>query len=186
MLCNYAALREAGFGNVSQARQATEEAIKIAPASQGIGVGAALTFAMVGDTVRAESLEQDLARRFPLDTQIQSVWLPTIDAQLALVRKKPAAAIDRLQAAAPMEFGYIPFTNGVSCLYPVYVRGEAYLAAGSGSAAAGEYQKILDHRGIIWKLRDPGRSRFSDSRAPMPWRRAQTRESQPTLPASGL
>jgi eukaryotic-like serine/threonine-protein kinase len=150
MLWSYAALREATFGNAAQARQAAEEAMKMAPASQGVGVGAALTFAMVGDTARAESLAQDLARRFPLDTQIQSIWLPTVDAQLALVRKKPAAAIDRLQAAAPMELGYIPFTNGVSCLYPVYVRGEAYLAAGSGSSAAGEFQRILDHSGIVW------------------------------------
>ena len=150
MMWIYAALREAEFGNTALARQAAQEATKIAPASQGVGIGAALTFAMVGDTPRAESRVQDLAKRFPLDTQVQAIWLPTIDAQLALVKKKPAAAIDRLQATAPIEFGYVPFINGVSCLYPVYVRGEAYLAAGMGTAAASEFQKILDHSGIVW------------------------------------
>jgi hypothetical protein len=76
----------------------------------------------------ADSLAQDLAKRFPLDTQVQSFWLPAIQAELALARKESAAAIDHLQAAAPMEFGQIQFNLNISCLYPVYVRGEAYLA----------------------------------------------------------
>jgi len=105
--------------------------------------------AMAGDSARAESLEQDLRKRFPLNTQVQSLWLPTIDAQLALVRKKPAAAIDRLQAAAPMELGFVNLSTNISCLYAVEVRGEAYLAMGDGHAAAGEFQKILDHSGIV-------------------------------------
>jgi hypothetical protein len=92
-----------------------------------------------------------LGKRFPLDTQMQSLWLPAIHAQLALNgdRKNPASALNDLQAAAPIELGNIPFDSNVSCLYPVYVRGEAYLAAGQGSAAA-EFQKILDHSGIVW------------------------------------
>ena len=146
---NNAALREAWFGNAKEAREAAGEALKLGPANQGVELEAALALAMAGDTARAESLEQDLGKRFPLNTQVQSLWLPTIDAQLALVSKKPAAAIDRLQAAAPMELGSVPFHSNTSCLYAVEVRGEAYLAMGNGHAAAGEFQKILDHSGIV-------------------------------------
>jgi hypothetical protein len=69
---------------------------------------------------------------------------------LALASGKPAAAIERLQAAAPLELGENPFLLNISCLYPVYVRGEAYLAAGQGSAAGSEFQKIIEHGGIVW------------------------------------
>jgi eukaryotic-like serine/threonine-protein kinase len=144
-----AALREAWFGNAKEAREAAEEALKLLPADQAVQLETALALAMVGNTARAESLEQDLAKHFPLNTQVQSLWLPTIDARLALVRKKPAAAIDRLQAAAPMELAWLPFETNVSCLYAVEVRGEAYLAMGNGPAAAAEFQKILDHSGIV-------------------------------------
>jgi eukaryotic-like serine/threonine-protein kinase len=145
-----AALREALFGNRAKARQYVAEALRMAPASQHVEIEAALAFALAGDSLRAESLEKDLRERFPLDTQIKSVWLPTIDAQLALTKKQPAAAIGLLQSVAPVELGSVTFCTSVSCLYPVYVRGEAYMAAGNGSAAAGEFQKITDHRGIVW------------------------------------
>jgi eukaryotic-like serine/threonine-protein kinase len=145
-----AALREAMFGNAAEARKAAAEALKIAPESQRVELEAALALAMVGDIARAESLAQDLDKRFPLHTQVQSLWLPTIDAQLALAKKKPAAAIDRLQATPLLELGYTPTHMNISCLYAVYVRGQSYLAAGQGSASAGEFQKILDHSGIVW------------------------------------
>ncbi|MGA8678091.1 MAG: protein kinase [Candidatus Acidiferrales bacterium] len=146
-----AAQREAAFGNAAEARQSVTEALKLAPASQGVGVETALAFAMADDTARAESLAQDLGKRYPLDTQMQSLWLPAIQAQLALDKKNPAAAVDDLQVAtSPLELGQIGFVINISCLYPTYVRGEAYLAAGQGSAAAAEFQKILDHSGIVW------------------------------------
>jgi eukaryotic-like serine/threonine-protein kinase len=145
-----AALREALLGNRARARHYAVQALRMAPTSQHVEIEAALALALAGDSVRAESLEQDLRERFPLDTQVKSVWLPTIDAQLALVRKQPNAAIGRLQSVAPMELGSVTFCTSVSCLYPVYLRGEAYLAAGNGTAAAGEFQKILHHRGIVW------------------------------------
>jgi Flp pilus assembly protein TadD len=146
-----AAVQQAAYGNAAEARQSATEALKLAPASQGVGVEAALAFAMAGDTARAESLAQDLAKRYPLDTQVQSLWLPAIQAQLALNKKNPAAAITALQAATtPIELGQIGFVANISCLYPTYIRGQAYLAAGQGSAAAAEFQKILDHRGIVW------------------------------------
>jgi serine/threonine protein kinase/Flp pilus assembly protein TadD len=145
-----AAQREATYGNATEARQTAAEALKLAPASQGAESEAALAFAMAGDTERAKSLAQDLGERFPLDTQMQSLWQPAVQAQLALDRKNPASALNALQAATPIELGLIPFVNNISCLYHVYVRGEAYLAAGRGSAAAAEFQKIIDHSGIVW------------------------------------
>jgi len=145
-----AAISEAAFGNAMEAKQAAAQGLKLAPASQGVEVEAALAFAMAGDTARAESLAQDLRKRFPLDTQIQSLWLPAIQAQLALDRKNPAAALNTLQAVAPIELGQIAFISNLSCLYPTYLRGETYLASGQGNAAAAEFQKILDHSGIVW------------------------------------
>jgi serine/threonine protein kinase/tetratricopeptide (TPR) repeat protein len=145
-----AAQREAACGNTAEARQSASEALKLAPGSQGAESEAALAFAMAGDAARAESLAQGLGKRFPLDTHMQSLWLPAIQAQLALKRKNPTAALDTLQASYSIELGQIPFVANMSCLYPVYVRGEAYLAAGQGNAAAAEFQKIIDHDGIVW------------------------------------
>ncbi|MGA8100877.1 MAG: hypothetical protein WB869_01910, partial [Candidatus Acidiferrales bacterium] len=137
-----AAQREAAYGYAAEARQLAAEASKLAPTSQSVEVQAAVAFAMAGDTARAESLAQDLNKRHPLDTKIQSLWLPAIRARLALNRKNPSEAISDLQAVAPIEFGD-------SCLYPTYIRADAYLAAGQGTQAAAEFQKILDHNGHV-------------------------------------
>src|SRR3984957_15630898 len=146
-----AALQQAAYGNPAEARQSAAEALKLAPASQGVGVEAALAFAMAGEAARAESLAEDLGKRYPLDTQMQSLWQPTIQAQLALNKKNPSVAVNALQAAtSPLELGQIAFVANISCLYPTYVRGLAYFAAGKGSPAAVEFQKILDHSGIVW------------------------------------
>ncbi len=145
-----ASLQEAAYGNATEARDIAAEALKLAPASQGVEVEAALAFAMAGDAARAESLAQGMTKRFPLDSQMQLLWLPAIHAQLALDKKNPKVALNALQAASPIEFGSIAFVNNISCLYHVYVRGQAYLAAGQGRDAAGEFQKILDHSGIVW------------------------------------
>jgi DNA-binding winged helix-turn-helix (wHTH) protein len=145
-----AALQEAAYGYVVEARKSAAEALKLAPASPGVAVEAAIAFAAAGDTARVESLAQDIENRFPLDTQMQSLWLPAIRSQLALHRRNPAAVLDTLQVASPIELGNIPFGNNISCLYHVYVRGEAYLAAGQGKEAAVEFQEILDHSGIVW------------------------------------
>src|SRR5579862_7042997 len=145
-----AAVREAAFGYAAEARQSAADALKLAPESQGAGVEAALALAMAGDTARADSLGQDLGKRFPLNTQIQSLWLPTIQAQLELDKKNPAAALKTIEAASPIEFGAIQFVINISCLYPTYIHGQAYLAAGQGAQAAAEFQKIIDHGGIVW------------------------------------
>ena len=144
-----AALREAGLSNTNESRRVAGEALKLLPTGQAVEIEAALALAMTGDTVRSASLAQDLSRRFPLDTQSHSLWLPTIQAQLALDKKEPTAALATLHATAPVDRASIQFLANVSCLYPIYVRGEAYLAAGNGVAAAAEFQKILDHSGIV-------------------------------------
>jgi eukaryotic-like serine/threonine-protein kinase len=146
-----AALREAAFGNAREAKQAAAEGLKLVPTSQGVEDEAALAFAMAGGMARAESLAQELNKRYPLDTQVQSLWLPAIRAQIALNRRNTADALTDLEAAAaPIELGNIQFLANLSCLYPTYVRGDAYLAAGQGKQAAAEFQKILDHSGIVW------------------------------------
>ena len=145
-----AAQREAAFGNATDAKREAAQGLRLYPASRAVEVEATLAFAMVGDAARAEPLAQDLNKRFPLDTQMQSLWLPAIRAQLALNRNNPAAAISALQAASAIELGQIAFVANLSCLYPAYIRGEAYLAAGQGSAAAAEFSRILDHSGIVW------------------------------------
>jgi eukaryotic-like serine/threonine-protein kinase len=161
-----AALREAVFGNLAQAKQSADEGLKLVPTSQGVEVEAALAYAMAGDTAHAEWLARDLNKRFPLDTQMQSLWLPAIHAQLALNQKNPAAAITSLQPALPpIEYGQIEFVANLSCLYPTYIRGEAYLAAGQGKEAATEFQKILDHSGIVWNCWTGALARLGVARA---------------------
>ena len=144
------ALQQAAYANVSDARQTAAEALRLAPASRGVTAEAALAFAMTGETARAESLAQDLNKRFPLDTQLQLLWLPAIQIQLALSRRSPKPLVNVLQAGSPIEYGNIPFGNNISCLYSTYMRAEAYLSIGQGNAAAAEFQKILDHNGIVW------------------------------------
>ncbi len=144
-----AALREAAFGNTTEARKAATEGLKLASTSQGVGVEAALALALASDIGRAEGLARDINKRYPLDTQMQSLWLPAIQAQLALDRKNPAQALNALQAASRIELGGVGFITQGSCLYHVYVRGEAYLAGTQASSAATEFQKILDHSGIV-------------------------------------
>jgi predicted Zn-dependent protease len=104
-----------------------------------------LALALIGDTARVQSLANDLNNQFPQDTIVQFKKLPTLNAQLALNRNQPLTAIEALQLAIPYELGIMGTATG---LYPVYVRGQAYLAARDGSKAAVEFQKIVDHRSI--------------------------------------
>ena len=160
-----AALREAVFGNATEARKGATDALRLAPSSEVVEVEAALAFAMAGDSAQAESLMQELNKRSPAHDQMQSLWLPAIRAQLALNRKNPAVALNDLQGASRIEFGTGPFSVSTSCLYPTYIRGEAYLAAGQGSAAAAEFQKIIDHSGIVWNCWTGALARLGVARA---------------------
>lgn len=145
-----AALRSAAFGNAQEARQTAATALKLAPKSQGIEAESALVFAMSGDSSQAESLAQDLNKRFPFDTQMQSLWLPAIRTQLAISAKNPGYILTDPQNVSPVEFGGMLFTLNPTCLYPTYIRGNAYLAAGRGKEAFVEFQKIIDHSGVVW------------------------------------
>jgi eukaryotic-like serine/threonine-protein kinase len=145
-----AAIREAAFGNFADAKQLASEGLKLTPTNLGTQIEAALAFAMSGDATRSNSLVGDLSKQAPLDTQVQLLWLPTIGAQLAINDKHPDDAVQQLQPAVPIELGQIPFVTNVSCLYSPFIRGQAYLAANDGVGAAQEFQKILDHSGIVW------------------------------------
>jgi tetratricopeptide (TPR) repeat protein len=145
-----AAIREALFGNAEAARQNAAAAVALVPGSRDAEAQAALAYALAGDAAHAQSLADDVAKRFPQDTVVQSVWLPILRAQIETGRKNPARSIELLQAAAPYELGMLSGSALNSCLYPVYVRAEAYLSAQKGPAAAAEFQKILDHRGLLW------------------------------------
>jgi predicted Zn-dependent protease len=136
-----AGLREALYGNAVEARQQAGAALGLSN-GRNVQFKAALALALAGDRVRAQTLADDLDERFPDGTIIQFKYLPTIRAQVALSGKDSSKALEVLQAAAPYELG-------ASGLDPVYVRAEAYLAAHQGSEAAAEFQKILDHRGVV-------------------------------------
>jgi DNA-binding winged helix-turn-helix (wHTH) protein len=137
-----AALREALFGNPDEARERAADALELSNGWYAQSL-ATLALALAGGEVRVETLATDLDNRFPEHTLVQSYYLPTVRAQVALSRDDPSRAIEILQAAAPYEL------SGEGALYPVYVRGEAYLAAHQGADAAAQFQKILDHRGIV-------------------------------------
>ena len=160
-----AALREALFGNAEAARKNAAAAVALAPGSHFAEEQAALAYALASDAAHAQSLADDLAKRFPQDTVVQSVWLPTIRAQIETGRKNAARSIELLHAAAPYELGMLSTSAANSCLYPVYVRAEAYLSAQQGASAAAEFQKILDHRGLLWNCATGPLARLGLARA---------------------
>jgi predicted Zn-dependent protease len=137
------------FGDATEARQRATVA-KRSSTGRDLDYGVALALAYAGVATRAQALTDDLAKRFPEDTGVQLNYLPTLRAKIALLHSNPQQALDILRIAAPYELGLsaVGIYNW-SNLYPVYVRGEAYLAAHQGNEAAAEFQKILDHRGIV-------------------------------------
>ena len=136
------ALREVEAGNREQARVEANAAMKLA-ANQDVQAMAALALARAGDTPGAEKLAADLDKTFPLATLVQRYWLPTIRAAEAMERKDPNRAVELLKQASAIEL------SSAEALVPVYVRGEAYLALGDGNGAAREFQKFIDHRGVV-------------------------------------
>jgi tetratricopeptide (TPR) repeat protein len=145
-----AALSEAFFGNAPSARQRAMAALELSKA-RDVEYGVAFALALSGDSAGSRTLADDLERRFPEDTVVRSNYLPALRGLLALKNGEPAKAIELLQIAVPYELGIPPssFIAVFGAFYPVYVRGEAHLAAHQGVEAAAEFQKILDHRGIV-------------------------------------
>ena len=165
------ALREVEFGNFTQGLKQAHEALESAP-GRDVKVEAALAFARGGDVAAAEKLVDALDQEFPLDTLIQNYWLPTVRAAIALQRHDAAKAIAILRAPVPYELADPPpFSAGT--MYPVYLRGQAYLysgnSSGNGSAngelAAAEFQKILEHPGVTVNFPLSGLSHLGLARA---------------------
>jgi eukaryotic-like serine/threonine-protein kinase len=145
------AVWEAFFGNAPEARRSAMAALELSK-GRDLEYGAAFALALAGDSSRPEELASDLEKRFPEDTSVKYTYLPTLRALFALNRGDSANAIALLQVAAPYELAMpsIAFVGFFGGLYPAYVRGEAFLAGRQGAAAATEFQKILDHRGIVF------------------------------------
>ena len=144
------AVREFLFGNLSEARRAANAALAFASKDRDAETGTALALAFLNDP-RAESLINDLDRRFPEGTIVQFAHLPFVRAQIALNHRDPARALEILQPAVSYELGWQGPATGGFCgsLYVIYMRGKAYMAAHHGAEAAAEFQKIIDHIGVV-------------------------------------
>ena len=144
------ALQEAFLGNALAARRKAIKALELSR-DREVEYGAAFALARSGDSSRSQTLADDLERRFPEDTAVKFSYVPTLRAVRSLNQGEPVKAVEMLQITVPNELGAPPssFSGFFGTLYPVYVRGEAYLALHQGAEAAAEFQKILDHRGIV-------------------------------------
>lgn len=148
------AIREALFGNAAEARKRAQESLQKAKDKE-VEYGAAFALALSGDSTQSQAIADNLEKQYPEDTSVKFSYLPTLRALLALNRHDPATAIDLLQIAVPHELGTPQSADYgfFGALYPVYVRGQAQMAAGRGSEAAAEFHKIISHRGIV--VNDP-------------------------------
>jgi tetratricopeptide (TPR) repeat protein len=148
------AVWEAFYGNAAAARQGASKALALGR-GRNVDYAAAVALALSGDLLQARALAQDLAREFPEDTFVQFMYLPTLRALFSLSTGDAAAAIQALQIASRYDLhsGGVGFIARFGALYPIYVRGMAYLAARQPAEAAAEFQRILNHRSIV--LVDP-------------------------------
>jgi tetratricopeptide (TPR) repeat protein len=137
------ALIEAYFGDTQRAHADADAAIRLAT-NRYVQANTALALALAGDITRAEKLADELEKSFPLNTLVRRYWLPTIRAAVALERKNADKTIELIQVTAPYELGWMGKTGSA-----IYMRGEAYLMVHNGSAAAAEFQKLLDHPGVV-------------------------------------
>jgi tetratricopeptide (TPR) repeat protein len=144
------ALREAEFGNRAAAKQDVAAALALAP-GRDVKLLAALTLARIGEAARAKAIVEELEKNYGSDTILKVYWLPTIKAAVELNANNSAQAVMFLEAAAPYDLGDPPQLP-MGTMYPVYVRGQAQLTAHNGAAAATEFQKFLDHRGVSLNL----------------------------------
>jgi len=148
-VCAETALR-ANLGHVLRVRERRPMvALKLASTSRDVEFAGALALAISEESDRAESIAAQLAQTFPQDTIVRFNYLPTVAAQLALGRNEPSKAIEELQSAGTFELGQAGDATLMPALYPVYVRGVAFLILRQGREAAVEFRKILDHPGIV-------------------------------------
>jgi tetratricopeptide (TPR) repeat protein len=142
-----AGLREAEFGNAAAAKLAVSSALALS-AGRDVKMLGALALARCGETAKAKAMVEEVEKADPANTVLKLYWLPTLKAVIDLNGNNSAQALESLEAAAPYELG-TPQQFAVGTMYPVYVRGQAYLQARNGTAAAAEFQKIIDHRGLV-------------------------------------
>jgi tetratricopeptide (TPR) repeat protein/predicted Ser/Thr protein kinase len=142
-----AALREAEFGNIAAAKQAVSTALALAP-GRDVKMLSALALARCGDTARAKAMVEELEKADPSNTVLKLYWLPTLRAVIDLNGNNSAQALQSLEAAAPYDLG-TPQQFALGTMYPVYVRGQAYMQMRNGASAAVEFQKIVDHGGLV-------------------------------------
>lgn len=140
-----AATIEALFGNKIEAKQRAAEALVLSN-GRDVQYAAGLALALNGSAGRAKALADDLAKRFPEDTMVQFNFVPTLRAQIALSNRDVSRAVEALETTSPFELGDMQGNNPLFC---IYLRGKAYLAAQHGAEASGEFQKIIDHQGVI-------------------------------------
>src|SRR5271166_2095034 len=138
---SFFAVTQAEMGNASKAKELAASSSALAHGRSNME-SVAVALALTGEVSRAQAIEDDLSHRFPDDTLLHQVNISVVRALIEMDRKAPEKAIEALQAATPYELG----TN--QGLFPIYVRGLAYLQAKRGAEAAAEFQKMVDHRGI--------------------------------------
>jgi tetratricopeptide (TPR) repeat protein len=141
----FQALREAELGNAAAARQGVAHALALAP-GRDVKVLSALVLARSGENAQSRTILEALQRSDPTNTYLKVYWFPVIEASIAMAQQAPDQAIVALEPSLPYELGGPP---PGTAMYPAYIRGLAYLAQRNGSAAAAEFQKFLDHPGIV-------------------------------------
>jgi eukaryotic-like serine/threonine-protein kinase len=139
------ALRMAEVGQIALARKEAESALALS-SGRDVELIAAFTLARAGDGSRAKALVDKLEKDYPTDFLLKRYWLPTISAAIEFDAGNVSQALDDLRTAAPYEMGVGTF---VDYLYPAYVRGQVFLMAHQGDAAAAEFQKLVDHSGVV-------------------------------------
>jgi tetratricopeptide (TPR) repeat protein len=141
-----AAFREAEFGEATESKNEVREALALAP-GRNVKIFAALALARAGETTQASAIANELERNYASNTVLRLYRLPSINAAIALRKGNSSQALEQLEIVKPYELGQ-PTPSPLGTLYPVFLRGQAYLSMRDGNAAAAEFQKVLDHPGI--------------------------------------
>ncbi|HMK22251.1 MAG TPA: tetratricopeptide repeat protein, partial [Terriglobales bacterium] len=141
-------VREVELGNVAAAREMVGRALALAP-GRDVKVLAALVLARAGEVTQAKAMLDALKKSESGNTYLKVYWFPVIEASLALAQQAPDRAVLALEPALPYEYGSVPPASSGSPIYPAYLRGLAYLEQKNGSSAAAEFQKFVDHPGLI-------------------------------------
>ena len=144
-----AGMREAMFGYPDEARKHADAALQLAPESKDVRALAALVFARLGDDAKAQKIMDDLRALYVSNIVIQKAWLPVVQAQIKLRKKRFADAIDSLEGVTPYEKGQLTGNLSDSCMIPAFLRGEAELGAGNSHQALTEFQKFSMNAGIV-------------------------------------